>query len=66
MILDEATSALDNETEQAVMSAIEGLRRDLTILIIAHRLTTLRGCDQIIKLSNNEVCIGSYEEMAQE
>jgi len=51
LIFDEATSALDNETEQAVMEAIEGLGRDLTILIIAHRLTTLEGCDRVIDLS---------------
>jgi len=51
LIFDEATSALDNKTEQAVMSAIEGLDKKLTILIIAHRLTTLKGCDQIIDIS---------------
>ena len=53
LIFDEATSALDDKTEQAVMEAIEGLGRELTILIIAHRLTTLKGCDQVIELSNN-------------
>jgi ABC-type multidrug transport system fused ATPase/permease subunit len=64
LIFDEATSALDNETEQVVMKAIGGLERDLTILIIAHRLTTLKGCDQIIKLDkNNIVHTGSYQEM---
>ena len=45
LVLDEATSALDNITEQSVMDAIEGLDRDLTILVIAHRLTTVRRCD---------------------
>jgi ABC-type multidrug transport system fused ATPase/permease subunit len=50
LIFDEATSALDNETEQAVMQEIEGLSKDLTIFIIAHRLTTLKNCDVIIKL----------------
>jgi ATP-binding cassette subfamily B protein len=64
LIFDEATSALDNETEQAVMKAIEELGDELTILIIAHRLTTLKGCDQIIKLDkNNIVRTGSYKEM---
>lgn len=48
IIFDEATSALDNETEEAVMQAIEGLSDDLTILIIAHRLSTLNGCTQIV------------------
>lgn len=51
LVFDEATSALDNETEQAVMESIEGLSRDLTILIIAHRLTTIRGCDLVIDLT---------------
>jgi ATP-binding cassette, subfamily B, bacterial PglK len=55
LIFDEATSALDNKTEQAVMEAIEGLERDLTILIIAHRLTTLRGCDSVIELENGKI-----------
>jgi ATP-binding cassette subfamily B protein len=50
IIFDEATSALDNETEEAVLQAIELLSKDLTILIIAHRLTTVRKCTQIIKL----------------
>jgi ATP-binding cassette, subfamily B, bacterial PglK len=64
MIFDEATSALDNETEQGVMEAIDGLGKDLTILIIAHRLTTLKGCDQIIQLDkDNVIHSGTYEEM---
>jgi ABC-type multidrug transport system fused ATPase/permease subunit len=50
IIFDEATSALDNETEEAVMQAIEGLSDDLTVLIIAHRLTTLKGCTQIVQV----------------
>ena len=50
LVFDEATSALDHETEQAVMEAIEGLSADLTILIIAHRLTTLKNCNKIIEL----------------
>jgi ATP-binding cassette, subfamily B, bacterial PglK len=66
LIFDEATSSLDNDTEQAVMRAIETLGRDLTILIIAHRLTTLKGCDQIVKLDkNNIVHTGSYHDMIQ-
>jgi len=66
LIFDEATSALDNETEQAVMDAIEGLERDLTILIIAHRLTTLKGCDQIVRLDkSNTVQIGSYQSIIE-
>jgi len=64
IIFDEATSALDNETEQAVMQAIEGLSAELTILIIAHRLTTLKNCTQIVELCNGGVLRnGSYEDI---
>ena len=64
LIFDEATSALDSETEQAVMGAIEGLDKELTILIIAHRLTTLKGCNKIVKLDkNNTINILSYKEV---
>jgi ATP-binding cassette, subfamily B, bacterial PglK len=52
LILDEATSALDSETEEAVMQSIEGLNKNLTVLIIAHRVTTLKNCTQIIELNN--------------
>ena len=52
IIFDEATSALDTETEQSVMNAIDGLNGDLTILIIAHRLSTLKNCDEIVEISN--------------
>ncbi len=65
IIFDEATSALDNETERAVMDAIEALDSCLTILIIAHRLTTLRNCDRIYELKDG--CIawaGAYDEIA--
>lgn len=54
LVFDEATSALDQETERAVMEAIEDLSPDLTILIIAHRLTTLKNCTQIIELGNDK------------
>jgi ATP-binding cassette, subfamily B, bacterial PglK len=64
LIFDEATSALDNETEQAVMDAIDGLGKEVTILIIAHRLTTLKGCDQIIKLEKEfNIKTGTYEDI---
>jgi ATP-binding cassette subfamily B protein len=53
LVFDEATSALDHETEQAVMEAIEGLSADLTILIIAHRVSTLKNCTQIIELNKS-------------
>lgn len=55
IVFDEATSALDNETESSVMRSIEGLGKDLTILIIAHRLSTLKGCDQIVELGSGRI-----------
>jgi ABC-type multidrug transport system fused ATPase/permease subunit len=64
IIFDEATSALDNETEAAVMQAVETLGRDITILIIAHRLTTLKNCDQIVELADSGIkAVGGYEQM---
>lgn len=64
IIFDEATSALDNETEQAVMQAIEGLSEDLTILIIAHRLTTLKKCTQIVELGDSGIKqAGTYQDI---
>jgi ATP-binding cassette subfamily B protein len=50
LVFDEATSALDNGTERAVMQAIEGLSRNLTLVMIAHRLSTLSNCDRVIEL----------------
>lgn len=55
LVFDEATSALDSETELSVMQAIESLGSDLTVLIIAHRLTTVKNCDLIIELKNGKV-----------
>ena len=64
IIFDEATSALDNETEKAVMEAINGLGRDLTILMIAHRLSTVQNCDQIIELGKGKVIrSGTYKQL---
>ncbi|MFA5665049.1 ABC transporter ATP-binding protein [Castellaniella sp.] len=66
IIFDEATSALDNATERAVMDAIDGLGTDLTILMIAHRLTTLRRCDQIVELQHGRIKrVGTYDELVQ-
>ncbi len=55
LILDEATSALDNDTESAVMEAIENLHGEKTMIIIAHRLTTIRNADVIYEVENGEV-----------
>ncbi len=65
LILDEATSALDNLTEQAVMKAMTNLGSDITIILIAHRLSTVRSCDQIYLLERGEVkAFGTYEQLA--
>lgn len=64
IVFDEATSALDNETEKAVIDAVETIGRDITIIMIAHRLTTLQRCDVIFELSNGRVVrSGSYATM---
>jgi ATP-binding cassette, subfamily B, bacterial PglK len=54
-VFDEATSALDSATEQSVMDAIDGLDRELTILLIAHRLSTVRRCDTIVEIGEGRV-----------
>jgi ABC-type multidrug transport system fused ATPase/permease subunit len=55
LIFDEATSALDHETEQSVVQAINNLDRNLTIFVIAHRLSTLESCDLLINIESNRV-----------
>jgi len=67
LIFDEATSALDSETEKAVMEAINGLGKDLTIIMIAHRLSTVRDCDKIIELTSGKISReGKFEELFKE
>jgi ABC-type multidrug transport system fused ATPase/permease subunit len=64
IVFDEATSALDVNTEAAVMEVIENLSKDLTILIVAHRLSTLSGCTQIIELEAAEIKrLSSFEDL---
>lgn len=55
IVFDEATSALDNDTEKAVMDAIENLGKELTIIMIAHRLSTVEKCDTIVKLHDGKL-----------
>jgi ABC-type multidrug transport system fused ATPase/permease subunit len=55
IVMDEATSALDTSTEDAVMAALEGLSRELTVLMIAHRLSTVQRCDRLIRLANGRI-----------
>lgn len=64
LILDEATSALDNLTEKAVMNAVANLGRAKTIVMIAHRLSTVQHCDEIIMMEQGEIVArGTYDEL---
>jgi len=63
LIFDEATSALDNEIEQRVMQEIENLGDEITVLIIAHRLSTLKACDQIFELTKDGILIKKLDEV---
>jgi ATP-binding cassette, subfamily B, bacterial PglK len=64
LVLDEATSALDTQTEQDVMAAVNALHGTKTLIIIAHRLSTVAGCDMLYRLDNGRVVqSGSYAEV---
>lgn len=64
LIFDEATSALDNLTEQALTATLETLRGEKTLILIAHRLTTVRNCDRLFFLVNGKLAAtGSYDEL---
>jgi ABC-type multidrug transport system fused ATPase/permease subunit len=64
LIMDEGTSALDNITEQAVMEAVNSLSQTKTIILIAHRLTTVRDCDRVFLLEHGRVAAsGTYEQL---
>lgn len=64
IVLDEATAALDGNTESAVMQAIEGIDAKVTVLIVAHRVTTLRNCTEIVSVEQGVIARrGSYSAM---
>lgn len=64
LILDEATSALDNATEMQVQSALTELSRDRTVIVVAHRLSTVKGADKIVVLDNTGILeMGTHEEL---
>ena len=63
LVLDEATSALDSETEAAIMSAIDSLRGQVTLIVIAHRLTTVRNCDVIYEVAQGGIVKRDKEEV---
>ena len=66
LIFDEGTSALDNQTEADLMRALERLRGDHTIVLVAHRLSTVRDCDRIVFLDKGRIAgLGTYDVLAE-
>lgn len=63
LVLDEATAALDNETETAVMESIDALQGQITMIIVAHRLTTIKNCDKIYEIKDGVALERSKEEV---
>ena len=64
LVLDEATSSLDGETEANISEAIHGLRGSTTVVMIAHRLSTVRSADIVVYLNEGEIlAVGSFEEV---
>ena len=63
LVLDEATAALDNETENALMEAIDDLQGHKTLIVVAHRLTTIRNCDYIYEVKNGKLFARTKEEV---
>jgi ATP-binding cassette subfamily B protein len=64
LLLDEATSALDAESEQYIRQSVEALKGDMTILVIAHRLSTVRQADRILVLQEGSlIASGSHDEL---
>lgn len=67
LILDEATSALDNLTERAIMDAVRNIGDEKTFIMIAHRLSTVKSCDQIILMEKGQVeAVGRYEDLVEQ
>src|SRR5699024_10255640 len=66
LILDEATSALDSETEKAIQKSIDALQEQYTILIVAHRLSTIRNADKIVFMDKGRIVdIDNFEGLLQ-
>ena len=67
LVMDEATSALDDQTEQEIVKEIDQLKGKKTMIVIAHRLTTLKHCDRIYKLEDGRItAVGSYKELIED
>ena len=65
LIFDEATSSLDNLTEKAIMKAINKIKKSITVIMIAHRLTTIKDCDTIFLLENGKLkSQGNFNDLA--
>ena len=66
MLLDEATAALDNESEARVQQALEGLMKDRTTVVVAHRLSTIKNADQIAYIEEGRVVeLGTHAELIE-
>jgi ATP-binding cassette subfamily B protein len=67
LFLDEATSALDNTTERALLASLNTEAADMTLFLIAHRLSSVMSCDQIIVMNDGElVGVGDWESLMRE
>jgi len=66
LILDEATSALDNQTEEAVMKSINNISKDITIILIAHRLNTVKNCDMIFEFDKGSLKKNTLENTTRD
>jgi ATP-binding cassette, subfamily B, bacterial PglK len=66
LVLDEATSSLDNETERRISDVIATLHGTMTVLVVAHRLSTVRSCDQVVLLEGGRVAaVGTFDEVCE-
>ena len=64
LVLDEATSALDGETEARISDAINTIKGNLTLVVVAHRLSTIRNADRILYFDSGQlICVGTFEEL---
>src|SRR5262249_27379855 len=67
LVFDEATAALDNETEAAILGAIDRLRDSRTLIVVAHRLSSVRPCDRIVLLADGRVvAVGPYDVLMRD
>lgn len=67
LVLDEATSALDNATEHRINETISALRGSITVLVVAHRLSTVRDADQVVFMKDGRIeCVGSFDEVRRQ